>query len=500
MAFAVSTAARPASVMRPSASRAATRARLRRVQLLFGLRGVMSCRAALVIEGVDGRVDPPEGEGLLHQVLVGHGGTAGGLPPRRDPDAPFAVVVVLQPRSPRRDVPRMEDRVVELPRRRMVRRGLRCTAHPCIVPAGGSTGHLARRVSRCARCRRSPSTWSIVPSATAVMPGTLSTAGMPELAGDDGGVALHGAGVAHHRGGAEEQRRPRRVGDGAHQHLAGLEAAWVARIDDDAGAVPMPCRRSPRCRGASCRRRARRGRRRPAAATCADRGSGPRTRRRHAVVRGSAAARLARRSRRRSRRGGHEVRAARRSSRRTPGAGRSGPPRSAARRTSSWSTRRAPRFSSTRMSLARSRAMRAQSGDAGDAPDEPAQRSRHELRRPRPARRRRRRGDAPAIASGRGRRARGGVGRWRRRRVPGPSPRPAWPARTRRCRGGRDRRGTRRAPAASAVPRGPLGDAVEAGVEGGGEVGVARRPAGRAPTGGGPAAPSRRRRFRRRCG
>ena len=77
-----------------------------------------------------------------------------------------------------------------------------------------------------------PSTCSIVPSATPVMPGTLSTAGMPSSRATIAAWLWIGAGVAHDGGRAEEQRRPRRVGDRADEHLARLEPAWVGRIDD----------------------------------------------------------------------------------------------------------------------------------------------------------------------------------------------------------------------------------------------------------------------------
>ncbi len=106
-------------------------------------------------------------------------------------------------------------------------------------------------------------------------PGHAQDGGDAEFSRHDGRVALHGAGVADHRRGGQEERGPCRVGDGTHQHVAGLEPARVGGIGDDPGRSG----RRPAADGDAGQRRARRRRRsarhRRAAPTSTDRGSAP---------------------------------------------------------------------------------------------------------------------------------------------------------------------------------------------------------------------------------
>ena len=83
------------------------------------------------------------------------------------------------------------------------------------------------------------------------MPGTLSTAGMPSSRETIAAWLCTRTRVAHHGDGAEEQRRPRRIGDRADEHVAGLELARVRRVEDDAG---RPRRRAPADRDPADRR------------------------------------------------------------------------------------------------------------------------------------------------------------------------------------------------------------------------------------------------------
>ena len=123
------------------------------------------------------------------------------------------------------------------------------------------------------------------------------------------------------------------------------------------------------------------------------------------------------------------------------GRGLAGPPRLAARRTSSWSTRRAARFSRTRMSFARSQAMPPTRADvAGSCTSQRSGRGTTLSL-----------GEATsALARNRSATCSGSVvgtfrtGRCWRTPDTGPSPTRVTPARTRRCRGGRGRGGRRR--------------------------------------------------------
>ena len=79
-----------------------------------------------------------------------------------------------------------------------------------------------------------PSTVMIVPSGiVADAPSTLTTAGMPQLASDDGRMALLGADVDDDTGGGEEEGRPRRIGDGRDEDVVGLEVAGFGGVGDD---------------------------------------------------------------------------------------------------------------------------------------------------------------------------------------------------------------------------------------------------------------------------
>ena len=81
------------------------------------------------------------------------------------------------------------------------------------------------------------------------------------------GVAHLGADVDDHRLGGDEQRRPRRVGDRRHEHVAGLEGAGSLGSSTDPGPARAPCRGTGDAPEHRRRRWRGRRRRRPAGAS-----------------------------------------------------------------------------------------------------------------------------------------------------------------------------------------------------------------------------------------
>ena len=100
-----------------------------------------------------------------------------------------------------------------------------------------------------------PSIVTVAPVAMSVVASIDSDdRGNAELSGDDGGVAHHGAVLDDHARGAEEERRPRRVGLGCDEDLVGFEVTRRVRVEDHPGATrddagadaqPLNSRRRP---------------------------------------------------------------------------------------------------------------------------------------------------------------------------------------------------------------------------------------------------------------
>ena len=87
-----------------------------------GLAGGHELETAVVVEGVDRRVDPPEADGFHHQIGVWHGLVAAVLAPGGHPRAAGGVVVGGEPGAPGSQVGRVVDGEVELPGGRKVGR------------------------------------------------------------------------------------------------------------------------------------------------------------------------------------------------------------------------------------------------------------------------------------------------------------------------------------------------------------------------------------------
>lgn len=137
----------PAVQTRPRALRPT-----RRVQL----------QTALLIEDGGGGVDPSEADGLLDGIRIRAARPARGAAPRAQPHAPRRRVVLLEPLPPLRPRLGMEDRVVELPRRRVVgcrRRGL---AHASILASIPDIGgpHRGTHPRPRGRCPFAQGSWA----------------------------------------------------------------------------------------------------------------------------------------------------------------------------------------------------------------------------------------------------------------------------------------------------------------------------------------------------
>src|SRR5438270_208845 len=74
--------------------------------------------------------------------------------------------------------------------------------------------------------------------------GDADDGGDAEFAGDDDGVAHLGAHVDHDSLDGDEQRRPRRIGDGRHQDIARSQPARIQGIEHDPGPAPADARRA----------------------------------------------------------------------------------------------------------------------------------------------------------------------------------------------------------------------------------------------------------------